>query len=195
MMQDMKETLAEIRRRGETRIRQRKRIRNRVAAFCVPLVLCVGAVLAMPELGQPTYVAKPVETVVPTSTEPTTKPGFQNQDHLLEEDPVVMVVSGKNISRSYTDGETLEKVEKLLDACKVSTQGTVAATDANGAVSAPSKNKEAEGAIRLTLLDGETPREFLLYEETLYDLQEDLAYPISKAAYNSLLWALELKTP
>ena len=194
MMQDMNDTLAEIRRRGETRIRERKRIRNRVAALCVPLVLCVGAVLAMPETSQPAYVAKPVETLVPTSTEPLTKPGFQNQDHLLEEDPVVMAVSGKNLSRSYTDGETLEKVEKLLDACKVSTQGTATASDA-AATGTPSKNKEAEGAIRLSLLDGETPREFLLYENTLYDLQENLAYPISKADYNSLLWALELKTP
>jgi hypothetical protein len=155
----------------------------------------VAAVLAMPELGQPTYVAKPVETQVPNVTQPFTNPGFQNQDYLLEEDPVVISVSGKNLSRSYTDGETLEKVQKLLDACKVSGQGTVNAADATAAVGAPSKNKEAEGAIRLTLLDGESPREFLLYEETLYDLQENLAYPISKAAYNSLLWALELKTP
>ena len=194
MMQDMKETLAEIRRRGETRIRQRKRIRNRVAALCVPLVLCVAAVLAMPEVSQPTYVAKPVETQVPNVTQPFTNPGFQNQDYLLEEDPVLISVSGKNLSRSYTDGETLEKVQKLLDACKVSPQGTAAASDVT-ATGTPSNNKEAEDAIRLTLLDGETPRAFLLYEATLYDLQENLAYPISKAAYNSLLWALGLDQP
>ena len=194
MMQDMNDTLAEIRRRGETRIRERKRIRNRVAALCVPLVLCVAAVLAMPELGQPTYVAKPVETQVPNVTQPFTNPGFQNQDYLLEEDPVVISVSGKNLSRSYTDGETLEKVQKLLDACKVSPQGTATASDGT-ATGTPSNNKEAEDAIRLTLLDGETPRTFLLYEATLYDLQENLAYPISKAAYNSLLWALGLDQP
>ena len=194
MMQDMKDTLAEIRRRGETRIRERKRIRNRVAACCVPLVLCVAAVLAMPELGQPTYVAKPVETQVPNVTQPFTNPGFQNQDYLLEEDPVLISVSGKNLSRSYTDGETLEKVEKLLDACKVSTQGTAAASDET-ATGTPSNNKESEDAIRLTLLDGEAPRTFLLYETTLYDLQENLAYPISKATYNSLLWALGLDQP
>ena len=194
MMQDMNDTLAEIRRRGETRIRERNRIRNRVAAFCVPLVLCVAAVLAMPELGQPTYVAKPVETQVPNVTQPFTNPGFQNQDLLLEEDTVVISVSGKNLSRSYTDGETLEKVQKLLDACKVSTQGTATASDGT-ATGTPSNNKEAEDAIRLNLLDGEAPRMFLLYETTLYDLQENLAYPISKAAYNSLLWALGLDQP
>jgi hypothetical protein len=194
MMQDMNDTLAEIRRRGETRIRERKRIRNRAMALCVPLVLCVAAVLAMPEVSRPTYVANPVETLVPTVTQPFTNPGFQNQQYFTEEEPVMISVSGKNGSRSYTDGETLAKVQKLLDACKVSVQGTAIATDAT-AVGAPYQNKDTGDAIRLTLLDGENPREYLLYEATLYDLQEDLAYPISKATYNSLLWALGLDQP
>ena len=194
MMQDMNDTLAEIRRRGETRIRERKRIRNRVMALCVPLVLCVAAVLAMPELSQPTYVAKPVETMIPASSQPTTQPGLQNQQYIPEEDPVLVTVSGKDLNRTYSDGETLEKVQKLLDACKLNSKGIACATDTS-AVDAPSKDPGSENAIRLTLLDGETPRAFLLYEATVYDLQENLAYPISKASYNSLLWALGLDQP
>jgi len=64
-MNDMNETLAEIQRRGAERIRARKQTRNRVIALCVPLVLCVTALLVMPEFGQPTYVSRPVETMIP----------------------------------------------------------------------------------------------------------------------------------
>ena len=49
-MRDLNECKAEVFRRSENRIKQRKRRRNRVLSLCIPLCLVVGALLLLPEL-------------------------------------------------------------------------------------------------------------------------------------------------
>ena len=45
-MRSLEECKAEIFRRSEVKIRQRKQMRNRIVAACLPLCLCLGAVAA-----------------------------------------------------------------------------------------------------------------------------------------------------
>ena len=49
-MRDLNECKAEIFRRSENRIKERKKHRNRVLSLCIPLCLVVGALLMLPGL-------------------------------------------------------------------------------------------------------------------------------------------------
>ena len=184
-MNDMNETLAEIRRRGAERIRARKQTRNRVIALCVPLVLCVTAVLAMPEFGQPTYVSRPVETMIPVSTQTHTMPTVHDTPEVL------LTVTGKGFSRSYTDVKTFNQLQALLNTLVAEGRATSYVSD-QSAVGTPPTRTETADSLRLTVYDEGTPRKFILYSNAIYDEAENLCYSISAAQYNVLLELLEL---
>lgn len=184
-MNDMNETLAEIRRRGNERILARKQARNRVIALCVPLVLCVAAVLAMPEFGQPTNVSIPVETKIPAETQTHTLPSAQDNSAVL------LTVTGKGINRSYTDKETFLQLQDLLNAVVVAGQGTASISE-QSAAGTPSKITEKAEGLRLTVYVEEEPMEFILYSNAIFKEEENLFYGISTAQYNALLQLLEL---
>lgn len=184
-MNDMHETLAEIRRRGAERIRARKQTRNRVIALCVPLVLCVTAVLAMPEFGQPTYVSRPVETMIPVSTQTHTVPTVQDAPDVL------LTVTGNGFSRSYTDMETLTQLQAMLNTLVAEGRATSYVSHQSAVGTPPTRTETADG-LRLTIYEEGEPRELILYSGAIYDETEDLCYSISAAQYNVLLRLLEL---
>ena len=184
-MNDMHETLAEIRRRGAERIRARKQTRNRVIALCVPLVLCVTALLVMPEFGQPTYVSRPVETMIPVSTQTHTMPTVQDAPDVL------LTVTGKGFSRSYTDMETLTQLQGLLDTLVVEGTATSYESHQSAVGTFPTITENTDG-LHLTVYDHGEPREYILYANAIFDESENLCYSISTAQYNVLLDLLEL---
>lgn len=188
-MNDMNETLAEIRRRGNDRIRARKQMRSRVAAFCVPLVLCVAAFFALPDIGMPTNISRPVETMIPTATQPMQIPSYQVPQTLPHGEMVVLTVAGKGVSRSYTDREILVKLQNMLDAIVTSGHTVAEVTDVTAAGS-PATAPEKSDSFWLHV-GGEM--EFWLHETSVYFPEENIAYSISAAQYQALRMLLELE--
>ncbi len=195
IMNDMNDTLAEIRRRGETRIRARKQLRRRITALCVPLVLCVAALLTVPIQGQPTYEAKPAETVFPGEIHQyNTIPNTQVVVQDIHEDSttIILKAEGENLERSYTDAETITAFQQLLNGWASSNSCASYFSEDESRAGVPAKENTTVGSIRLTFTDGEETREYILHSRSLYDVKEKVSYPISHAQYTAVMELLKL---
>lgn len=105
-MRSLQECQAEVFRRSENRIRQRKQRRVRIFAFCIPLVLCVGLLGVL-------YL--PGRSGSPTTLETTT---VCFSDVMDSNETVLFAgsveVSGSGLSHVYTAGEDVQEIIRLL---------------------------------------------------------------------------------
>ena len=108
-MRNLDECQAEVFRRSEKRIRERKKRRNRILSVCVPLVLCAAGVALLPELGTNSPAEVPATEMV------------INQYSLIPESGSVDVVntrsiavSGNGFSHEYTAQEDVEEILGIL---------------------------------------------------------------------------------
>ena len=198
-MNDMNETLAEIRRRGNERIRARKQLRNRITALCVPLVLCVAAVLTAPVHELPSSETKPQETLIPAETiQSATKPMNQEAFQEIKEDSELiskrktLKVQGKDLERSYTDEETISEFWKLLSGWDSTQWYASHQSEDETRAASPVMEHAASGSLRLILTDGDETWEYILYAGSFYDVQEKVGYPISHTQYTAIMELLKL---
>lgn len=201
-MNDMHETLAEIRRRGNERIRARKQLRNRITALCVPLVLCAATVLTAPVLEHSSAETRPQETVIPAETiQSTTKPMNQEALHEIKEDSDMILksktlkVQGKDLERSYTDEETISAFRKLLSGWDSTQWYTSHYSEDETRAGSPAMEVASSGGIRLILTDGDETWIYILYPRSFYDTQEKVGYPITHAQYTAMMELLKLELP
>lgn len=185
-MNDMKETVAEIRRRGEARIRARKRMQTRVFAFCVPLVLCLAAWLAFPVLESTTYSAIPEETAIPATLQENTE---NTVDHMQDVTfTALLTVTGQGIDRTYTDQETVSRASDLIQSLLDSWQyaSDYSSNESRGGTPAVLAQENKNG-IRLVFSKEEETLEYVLNSRSLFDVQENLGYMITDTQYQAIV--------
>ena len=112
-MRDLQECKAEVFRRSEKRIKEKKRHRRYALAVCVPVLLCVAvlSVYYYPEM-KPTDINAEAVTTNPVNEMYTTMEGSHTAIELFAGS---VSISGNGISLSYTSEETVEGIAQMLD--------------------------------------------------------------------------------
>ena len=185
-MRNLDECRAEVFRRSEKRIAQRKKHRNRMISVCVPLVLCMAGVIILPKLRTNSPVDVPVTEMVLYQEPSISEPGVV--DVMLE---LSITVSGDGDSVSYA---AMEDVEGILAILERITEAPVLAGEATSVTSRDDasdlQSSAKEHSCRITIRRGTeqdavyTLAGFLLTNETTgkqYYLDEDTCAALKEA--------------
>lgn len=112
-MRDFEERKAEVFRRSEKRIKERKQHRKHILLTCIPMVLCIMmlGVYVLPEMR---VENSPDGVIVPefSETHPVTETVEDCLNSLLAE---TVEVSGNGISRSYSSNRDVQQILGLID--------------------------------------------------------------------------------
>ena len=193
-MRNFEERKAEVFRRSEKRIKERKARRNHILMACIPLVLCItllGAFLR-PDV-TPDGALDPAETspVVDGMGNPIQSPSLTC--------PIAKItVSGNGISQMYTEVETLLLISDQL--YSYSTRAPESNDITNEAVPGEGEDRKentddmsgiisdsANAAYTITLVTHEgTKTEYQLSGNTLKNLFSDQSYTLSQIQVDEL---------
>lgn len=199
-MRNFEERKAEVFRRSENRIKERKRNRNRILAMCIPLclVLTIFSVVMIPRM-------------LPVGTDNAENLGFVS-DGTADEDGadgavgsvgeskthnfVSVTVKDGDYSNKFTDMSSVNVVFHHIHDILEANGGYQDITDQAGTGDNVEDANDATAKvggiiITLTSVDG-TERVFLLDDLTLYDQAFKKEITLTTAQRNDLLVALEL---
>ena len=192
-MRNLNECQAEVFRRSEKRIKQRKQRRKHILMVCIPLVLCLTA------LG--TYLfpgTAPEDPRYPLSNE-SAMGGLTGDRYESFTCPIAKItVTGSGLSRSYTDVADLLLISDQLYACGIRGSGTHGTTNdgvadegedrkENGDIFSGSVADSSNIAYTITLITHEGVKtEYRLAGKTLKNLTANQTYTLSQTQVNEL---------
>ena len=179
-MRDLKECQAEVFRRSEKRIKERKRRRNHILMVCIPVALCVSlfSVLNLPDM---------MSTGSSDFAAPEMYANGLTEDMLGSLSCTVseITVTGSGFSQSYTDLDQILRISNQLYACETRGWGdgnSEVADDEDGSENISSVTADsATAGYRITLVmhEGENAR-YLLAGNTLKNLLTDRSYTLTQ---------------
>ena len=193
MMRTLQECQAEVFRRSEQRIRERKKRRKHLLMLCIPLVLCLTAVSgllisgfglskstdeAIPEMSYDGSVTYPAVNVSPDTVE----------------------VSGNGLSHLYTAEEDVQGIIDLIDKV-VSTMQVTTATGSVIAETTPASTMVTEedpkaNTYHILIRHGNgRVNEYSLSESFLTDHATLQTFPITADTYCAFMDILNLPFP
>lgn len=166
-MKSFEERIAEINRRSEAILKQRRQRRKHILTVCIPLVLCV--VVLMPIVPPAMCGSSGTSAAPESSNEGSTD--IPNIGGLPEADVGSVVISGKDISQTYTSPEDVQRILELISAIASAPE-----TDGDeiwdynfseGSSGVPG-DTETENGYRLRISSGDgTSTEYLLLDSML----------------------------
>ena len=180
-MRDLQECQAEVFRRSEKKIQERKKRGKRLLTGCVALVVCTAALGAF---------------LLPGTAERTGNSGLPNAaggafPELRGESYVCSIagitVTGHGFSRTVTKPEEILRIWDQLQALCAQTPGDEPSTDGSDSIKHNENNSspiyssvsgDADYRITLTMWEGE-PAGYLLTDSALKDLTAGKTYPLT----------------
>jgi len=185
-MRDLKECQAEVFRRSEKRIKERKRRRNHILMACIPIVLCVSlfSVLNLPDMmsaGSSDFAAP--EMYANGLTE--------DMCGSLSCTVTKITVAGSGFSQSYTDLDQILRISNQLYTYETRGWGdgnSEVADDEDGSENISgfiSDSATAGYRITLVMHEGENAR-YLLAGNTLKNLITNQAHTLTQMQVNEL---------
>lgn len=186
MMRDLKECQAEVFRRSEKRIKERKRRRNHILMVCVPVVLCISLYSAF-------VLPNRMNTESSDFAEPEMYVAGVTEDMLgsLSCSVSEITVAGSGFSQSYTDLDQILRISNRLNALETRGWGdgnSEVADDEDGSENTPGviADSATEGyRITLVMREGENPR-YLLAGNTLKNLVTNQTHTLTQIQVNEL---------
>ena len=185
-MRDLKECQAEVFRRSEKRIKERKRRRNHILMVCIPVALCVSlfSVLNLPDMmsaGSSDFAA------------PEMYANGLTEDMLGSLSCTVseITVAGSGFSQSYTDLDQILRISNRLKALETRGWGdgnSEVADDEDGSENTSGATADSATAgyrITLVMREGENAR-YLLAGNTLKNLITNQARTLTQMQVNEL---------
>ena len=137
-MRDLNECQAEVFRRSEKRIKERKQHRKHILLACVPLAICLTVICVL-------FLPKQA----PAQQEPTDSAANGTVIYYSQmADPGTIKVSGPWFNKVYTDGSDVYQITAVLSDCLSTRPGSNSAID--GAIA----NEEAPSASNSDIIDG-----------------------------------------
>ena len=196
-MRNLDECQAEVFRRSEKRINQRKQRRKHVLITCIPLVLCITALgtFALPNLDffiSPDRVKQ--EGIYTNYANGT---GAEAENITVTITVGFVEVSGNGIFRGHADAEDVQGILHLIDKIVAGTDDVKESDKINDYQVTDSVTSEMTGIyngtggyrICVKIADG-TTKEYLLKEEVLIDQETKEKFPMSEDTYGELMDAL-----
>lgn len=184
---NFEQRMAQIQRRSEEIIRQRKIRNRRILTICVPSVLCIGICAA---------VLLPAKPKAPA---PETRLESVQQSQLCS--IAKIQVSGDDVSRTYTEAEAVILITNQLSRYTQSSESNTAQdittesvddTESSQVTGAPSVSATGY-TITLYLHDG-TTTEYYLLGTTLKNTRTQESYPLTQKQLTELKALLGLPT-
>ena len=196
-MRELHDCTAEVFRRSKERIEKRRR-RNRVAALCLPLVLCVSMAGVLHMSGWNDKGA--TEDATPTNAAPESSQSSAIRIH----------VTGGDVSLSHADPKAVQNILLQLDACSGVMAGGlldsadsdpegIAADETEGETTAPAdvprgwedresvtQNTTHVGYAITVILEDGSVLSYYLSDSTLEDLTKNETYPLTQAELDYL---------
>lgn len=177
-MRNLNECQAEVFRRSEKRIQQRRQRREHIAIACVPLVLCVTLASAF---------LWPEETVGGPGTSGSAAGILQeNIGESYISSIAEIAVTGSGFSRAFTDTSEVLQIWDGLSACQTQKpQGGTISAGPSHQENTGRGSESQEYTITLIMRYGEKI-EYLLSGNTLKNLTEDQAHALTEKQANAL---------
>ena len=206
-MRNLQECQAEVFRRSEQRIQDRKRLLRRIQTICIPLVLClaVGGAYFLPTEETPPAAGKAEMEFIMENQIPEI--WYESTNTANSGDSVTVSAPGM-ITVMYTSAETLRTIHEWIDTITSTTENPFIDTEGwgesgilagsgplysiypdNTADFAPTNSTRYK--IQISQTDG-TFTEYLLTKTTLINQTTGEIFFITDDAYHALMDALEL---
>ena len=206
-MRDLKDCQAEVFRRSEKRIKQRRQRRKHIIMTCVPLMLCTTVVFSIGVFNR--KASAPASSDMPTVN--TVGALTEDRQESVSLPIAKIEVSSIHFSRSYTDAEHVRLISEQLLACSVSgpensrpaqesvqdetVRGSSDTSElADGNIETQGESVIVEYTITLAVAEGEKT-EYYLAGNMLENRTTNQTYTLSQAQVKKLLDLLESPKP
>ena len=193
-MRNLKECQAEVFRRSEQRINERKKRRKHLLMLCIPLVLCLTTVsgLLLSGFG----LSKSTDEAIPESIPELYYDGSATYP-AVDVFSGSVAVSGNGLSHLYTAEEKVQGITDLIDKVVNTMQVTTAtgslSTESTQVGSAPPEEDPKDNTYRILIRHGNgTVAEYSLSGAFLTDHTTQQTYPIPEDTYAALQALLDL---
>lgn len=193
-MRNLKECQAEVFRRSEQRINERKKRRKHLLMLCIPLVLCLTAVsgLLLSGFG----LSKSTDEAIPESIPELYCDGSATYP-AVDVFSGSVAVSGNGLSHLYTAEEKVQGITDLIDKVVNTMQVTTAtgslSTESTQVGSTVPEEDPKDNTYRILIRHGNgTVAEYSLSGTFLTDHTTQQTYPISEDTYTALQALLDL---
>ena len=190
-MRDLNECQAEVFRRSEKRIKERKQHRNHMLTACIPLVLCVTLFLSFWLSG---VLPEGIKNASTTETEEVSQ--THNSSESLSCPIAKITVSGVNFSKTYTKASDVLPISNHLYAYGtrgpenngITSEGDVGEgyeTDADDVSGSIADSVNSGYTITLILHEGQKT-EYYLLGKTLNNLNTNQTYTLTQKQVKEL---------
>ena len=206
-MRDLKDCQAEVFRRSEKRIKQRRKRRKHIIMTCVPLMLCTTVIFSIVVSNK--KAAAPASPGMPATNTAGALTGDMQESVSF---PIAKIeVSSIHFSRSYTDAEHIRSISEQLLACSVSgpenshpTQESVqdetvrGSSDTSDLADGNVKTQGESGSVEYTItlaMDAGEKTEYYLAGNILENRTTNQTYTLSREQVKKLLDLLGTPKP